>query len=1030
MDLRLEQPWWLAIFALAAIPALFAARQTFPAMSSVRRWSAIVARIVLASLLALALAGLTAIRRTERLSVVAVIDVSESVRRFVPQVDSESGARSDPLTRVRAFLRAAAAARRPDDQLGLVVFDGRAAVVATPTAVDVLDRPFEPPGGAAGSGSEGTDLAGAIRLAAALFPPDATRRMVLFSDGNETTGDALAAARELTGGGAPAASEAIGTPIDIVPLAFARRDSVIIEGLDAPSQAPAGSVIRLRVALQASDPVRGRLSVLYNGEPILNPGGDGLGPRNIELRRGLNIQAVDARLGPGRVHRFEAVFEPEGAYANLSPAAALRSEAFTVTPGGGAVLIVDGVHGQAAPGAEAASPLARLLAAQGMDVVVRPFTGVPPDLVGLQAYDLVILDNVPADAFGRQTHGAIASYVTDLGGGLVMLGGPDSFGAGAWKGTDIEPILPVRLDLPEKLVVSAAAVVFVLDNSGSMARGVMGSSRSQQQIANEGAAMALRTLDKNDLVGVYAFNSGSEEVVPLHKNTDPDRTADAVRGIAPGGGTNMPPALSDARAALARVDAQIKHVVVLSDGQSHGRDELPAIVAGMRAEGITVSAIAVGDGADLPAMQRIARDGGGEFFQVTDPNVLPRVFLKAVRVVRTPMVRLAPFDPVLIPGASSVVEGIGAVPRLTGVNLTQARRDPGIALSMLTPQGEPLLASWNVGLGRVAAFTSDAERWASPWLEWEGYGRLWTQIARSVARPGIGRTLDMTSSIVGNVLRIRAEAVQEDGRPIDLLNVPVTVFGPTGKRIESRLVQVGPGQYTGSVPAEDSGAYVVTAAPRAGATRLAPAIAGAVRPPGGELRALRSNVGLLASIARATGGRLLDIDNPPERGIFDPSFARPVEARSPLWPSLLVASVCVLLLDVGTRRIAWDRLIAREFRSEAERSVLASLRERGAETVGRLASLRGKRGAAGSAPPGGGAAMLGEADARQIAREHQSLRRAARAAGGARAPEAPLSVAPSSSEKTQPERTGAPDNDQSPLMAAKRRARDRMDCGE
>lgn len=152
------------------------------------------------------------------------------------------------------------------------------------------------------------------------------------------------------------------------------------------------------------------------------------------------------------------------------------------------------------------------------------------------------------------------------------------------EGLALEPILPVRLDLPEQLVVPEAAIVFVLDNSGSMAGSVLGSARSQQQIANQAAALAIRSLDERDLIGVISFNSNARLVLPLAKNERPEHAASAVESIS-SGGTNLEPALQLAFEQLKDVEAKLRHVIVLSDGRSRNEELLPDLAGEMFEEG-------------------------------------------------------------------------------------------------------------------------------------------------------------------------------------------------------------------------------------------------------------------------------------------------------------------------------------------------------------------------------------------------------------------------------------------------------------
>src|SRR6185436_9659353 len=229
---------------------------------------------------------------------------------------------------------------------------------------------------------------------------------------------------------------------------------------------------------------------------------------------------------------------------------------------------------------------------------------------------------------------------------------------------------------------------------------------SQQQVANEAAALAVKSLDKRDLVGVIVFNSETSVLVPLAKNDDAKATAEKILSISSGGGTVLGPAMEEAAKQLGQSKAALKHVIILSDGQSMQSETLPGIAAQMRRGGINVSTIAVGDGADDKTMRQIAIDGGGAYYPVTNPSLLPRFFLKAVKIIRSPMVREVEFQPVIHASGSPLVAGLSQPPPLGGLVLTQRRPEATITYAMTAPTGEPLLAHWSVDLGHVAAFTS------------------------------------------------------------------------------------------------------------------------------------------------------------------------------------------------------------------------------------------------------------------------------------------------------------------------------------
>ncbi len=1059
MTLRVDEPLWL-LGLLVMIPAAIVAVRLFRAMSAPRRWSAIVLRGLLMCCLLLLLAGVTLVSRTDKVAVVAVIDASGSVERYFTPPGVQSGPRT--LAQAAAeLLQSRSSDRRADDLLGVIAFAGEARALVplstdqarVPELADALDRTEV---------DAGTNAERALRLAAAMIPPDAAGRIVLMSDGVFTDGDANQAARAIAArdgagvDGDPGGRSRI--PIDVVPLNYVADSESMVESVDAPPTAAAGATVGVRVAIRSSAANTGVLQLLHEGNELdINGPAPGRG-REISIQAGLHIEMVSVPLPPGRVHRFTAVWQPNG-----SDAIAMnnRGEAFTISPGRGSVLLVDGVSNARAGGQGLI--LSETLTQAGIEVETIAPDGVRPDLLWLQQYDLVILQNVPAEGVPRAAHDVLAAGVTQLGIGLIMIGGPDSFGAGGWKGSAIEPILPVRLDLPERLITPAAALVLVIDNSGSMNRPVLGSPRSQQQIANDGAAIAVESMDKTDLVGVITFNNDFSIERRLDRNSDPKQLAKLLRSITADGGTNLPPALDAAHRMLKGAQADVKHIIVLSDGVSQGRESLPDMATAIARDGIKVSAIAIGDGADAGGMAELAQFGGGEFYRVIDPTLLPRVLLKAVRIVRTPLIREGSFNPVTLPTGTPVLEGIGSpLPPLGGLVLTQARPEPTIVYPLATPMtgtgknpgdgGEPVLGYWNVGVGRVAAFTSDAHLWSRAWIAEPVYARFWTQLARTISRAPNDRTQTLTAEVDsgagGDRLTVRLETSQEPSsvraNAPDPLTVEGTLYDPSGTPTPVRLSQIGPGLYEGVAPARAPGTYIITLRPRPGAV-AAPVVAGVVKPAGNEYRRLSSDEAALRRLAELTGGRVMTLGEPGTSELSGGLFARdglqPAEARSPLLHTLLATAIVLLLLDVATRRIAWDRLLSRDLASELSREAAAALRTRTSRAGTMTDRLRPLASAGGSVIgpesqelPG----TLGDEDAARIREEQATRRRLAREQARSSqmshgsTPEHSRSQGPSTSDAASPERSPAPgtsdsaatpvETAESGLLAAKKRA--------
>ena len=928
MSLRFDQPAILLLGLAVAALAVFSWRW-LATMDRLRRTVVVSLRSVVLLSLVVMLAGPRTVREHNDLTVIGVLDLSGSVKQFAQLPPVPDLGRPSTVEYLRRWFRQATQTRAADDRFGLIVFDGEATVISVPVRGEYVDDNLDV------SIADGTNIAGAIRLALAMFPADTARRIVLVSDGNQTAGDALDAAREAAAGVAgradPGHAIHAAVPIDVVPIAYEVTGDVQVVRVESPPTARPGQTVSVRIVLEATAPIGGTLHLRCEGQPVDINGAAAGSSRKIHVPAGRSVQLAQVILGETTIHRFEATFEADDPRADAL-AVNNRAESFTATPGRGTVLVLD------RNGIEALNPLAGALRQADIPVQVRPPQALGEDLLSLQRYDLIILDNVAAFEFSGLQQTLLSRYVHDLGGGLIMVGGEQGFGAGGWNGTDVEKILPLELDPPKELRLAGAALVLVLDKSGSMNQHVAGTRTTQQRIANEAAALAIESLRRETLVGVVTFDFFAHVHVELQRNDDPRRITERIRAITSDGGTNLEPALQAAHRMLRGIDAKKKLVVCLSDGRSH-TTEFDDLVNAMVADGIRITTIAVGDDADHETLKHIAELGGGTFHAVRNPRSLPRVLVDSVQVINTPLLKESPFVPVVRPTGSTLTIGLQGAPTLGGLVITTARTDPTVTVEMTHPDGEPLLAHWQAGLGRVAAFTSDAGgRWSRDWLDWPGFGTFWAQLARPIARPPTSPDTELVTLIRDGQLVIRLDAAREEGF-LDYLHVDGTVYTPAGTSISVRLRQTAPGRYEASVPASAPGNYVVALSPRRGSRRLAPVIGGASQSSSAEFRRFHSNTALLAGIAELTGGRTLSLVQPEAAELFDRSGMPASRAALPAWRSLLWMALALFMLDVAARRLAWDALLVRRSVRRATARVEAPA-VRGRLAAATLASLR------------------------------------------------------------------------------------------
>jgi uncharacterized membrane protein len=880
------------LWGALALPSLWLAWRYLSVLDPLRRLLAVVLRLSLLMALCLLLGGAQCEQEARDVELIVLRDVSESTQ-FVP-VPNDSNLREQ----VDAFVdrvREQDEARQPDDRVGLVMFGRRAVVESVPSASPRSS-------GASSVDPGGTDAAGAVQLGLALSSPRSLRRMLMIWDGNQTSGD-LDAALDL------AASQ--GIPIDVLPLRYQVRNEVIVERIVAPSWRREGEPFDIEVVINSTNSrdVTGSLSLLRQEQLLdLDDRQQGVqGARRVTLRPGRNVERfrVPASMAGG-VMQFRSVFQAD-ASAQASDAILANNTAtgFTVVRGQGRVLYVDSDDGRRG------QYLIPALAREGIRIDSDRLSvdQFPSSLVELQDYDAVILQNIPRGSGGlsEQQQAMLASYVHDQGGGLLMIGGERALGAGGWQGSRLEEVLPVEMEVPARRELPRGAVMLVLDRSGSMSDGFGPMNKLEASIV--ASVKAVESLSGRDLVGVVAFDSGAETILPLADNNK-TRTVAALKGIDIGGGTDISSGLREGYPPLLNAASGFKHLILMTDGHSDPTGCLELAAQGFAA-GVSLSTIGVGDGHDAAFLQGLAAAGGGRYHPVTNPAELSMAFLREASVVRRSLI-LENKDGIDVARTTASSELLGtsdfAAPPVFGLVLTSPKQNPRVEIPLVAGGSrDPLLAFWQSGLGRSAVFASDAyNRWLSGWVGNANFDRFWAQLVRSVARPAESGDFDVRIETRGDRARIVVEALDADDRYRAFLDIAGNVVMPDMSVREVRLAQTSPGTYEAEFDAREAGNYIAGLAWRGPGGARGVIRTGTVVNSSPELRDLRSNDSRLAEVAQRTGGRVL----PP----FDPSVSlftrdglRPVSSPTPLREALLVASLGLLMLDIANRRIAWDR---------------------------------------------------------------------------------------------------------------------------
>jgi Mg-chelatase subunit ChlD/uncharacterized membrane protein len=843
MPVSFVQPGYLWLLLLLA-PLWLLALASPLRLTTWRRWFSLGLRTLIFGVLVLALAGAQFVRSAAHLTTVFVVDNSDSVA---------------PATRVKAdqYIQSALSHMPEGDRGAIVVFGGDAVVERPPSENRQFVRTTVIPP------SDQTDISRALQLALAILPSETRKRIVLLSDGAETRGQAVEAAT---------IARTAGVPIETVSLVGpAVAEDVALEVLAAPPIAREGQQVRLTLQARSGRQTSAELQVLVDRQPVLQT--------TVQLNAGINqIPITVPAPGPG-FHAWEArLVAPDDTIGANNV-----QFGFSEVRGQPRVLLVEGAPGRGA------NLNAALQAAQLNPTVIAP-KDLPSSLIGMDAYDVIVLVDVPYRALPKRAAGLLPAYVRELGRGLLMVGGEDSYAAGGYLDTPVETALPVMMRTRGVKVQPDVALVLVIDHSGSMAG-------QKLELAKEGAAQSFAALTDQDQIGVVAFDESASWAVNLQPKPPADQFLSDLGSIGEGGGTDLRPGLEQATSALERAEAKVKHVVLLTDGQApYNYDD---VIQRMKASGITLSTVGIED--YDPNLKKIAPETGGRFYEVDNPNDIPRLFFdESLRITRRGIVEKE-FTPVITFSAPAVRD-LRAAPPLYGYNAVTPKDTAQVILE--SDEGDPVLAQWQYGLGRAAAWTPDMKgQWAKDWVRWDQFGRFAAQLVGALLPTPSLEGFEASTGIEGTALALDLRAEALDGRARSGLSPVGRIVGADGTIQELPLIEVEPGRYRGTVALPEAGVYRAQVLVKGGdGQALGVVSTGAVVPPSAEYIQRDGNASLLQALADVTGGRA---DLPVEQ-VWESPAATTKQSQPMTWPLLWLA-LLLWPLDIAVRRLLLPR---------------------------------------------------------------------------------------------------------------------------
>lgn len=842
------EPRWF--YLAACIPYFFVVRTySLTDVSDFQQYLSTFFRSLLVVGIAIALARPTWTTTDNRVATVVLVDVSASVS-------------DQQVEQSRSWVESLIAAKASDDKIYVVSFAER----------PVLIRDGKPQGIVRhAEAGEGTNIQAAVQLAYGIFPDGYLPRIVILSDGNETHGDLLSESYR--------ASE-MAVRISYKTFPTERAEEIRVVSLRLPDEIKVGAPFEVKAEIWSTHEDEVELSLKQDDFP--NPLG---AHKKVKLKEGVNWITFKSQAKRAGFTTYKLSMSGAKKDTELGNNASVMTAPVKGRP---RVLYVEG---SAMSNPSSARYFKKALEHQNIDVEVRSPRGMPGTAKELERFDLVFVSDVPAHFVGLAQMNALESYVRNLGGGLVMAGGEDSFGSGGYQGTRMEKILPVRFDGEKTREQPHLAIALVIDRSGSM-------SGQKLEAAKESARATTEVLSPQDLISVVAFDQQPTTIVRLQRASNRMRISSDIGRLSAGGGTDIRPALREAHEILQTANAKVKHIILLSDGRAP-YDGVSELVQDMRASRITVSAVGIGD-ADRNLLQLVADNGDGRLYMTDDLAALPRIFMKETTEAQKSAL-VEDKVKVRINKKVAMIEGTGVAnaPLLHGYVTTRAK--PTAEVVLISDLGEPILARWRLGTGTSVAWTSDIKnRWSVDWLRWSGYPKFWAQVVRTSMRRKVFDSYDLSATVHDGRARVVVDAIDSDDKFVNELETSLEIIDPRDSKTKQSvtMTQNAAGRYVADFAVDRYGSYMLKAVHKRNGKTVAESLGSVALPYPTEYLKTSVHTEAMLHAVTVTDG----IAEPEPAKLLDPGDEH-IAYTQDLWPWVLLLLAGALALDTYLKRL-------------------------------------------------------------------------------------------------------------------------------
>lgn len=787
--------------------------------------------------LVLALADMSIVKTSKDTTTIFLSDLSNSI----------SGNQED----MKQFIREALQSKQEEDHVASIVFGKDVELEAEVTdhlKANILESQVN---------ASYTDIEQALVKSITMMPGDTNKRIVLLTDGKENKGDVSKLVHAIK-------QQNIEMKVKL--LESHLNSEVYVDSFYIPQKVNLGEQFQVHMDIYATMDTEAKVTLIADGEKLTT--------EKMSLTKGSNKYVLNDTAKKMGFVNYELLIEPVHDTVTINNS----YSAFTLVESSPKILIL---YDQVTD----ATQLEKIAESLGLEYDSMQSSMAPTRMENLLKYKSIILCNVSADRLDNGFLDQLDDYVKDFGGGMVAIGGENAYALGGYYKTSLETVLPVNMHMRGIKDKPSVAMMLVIDKSGSM-------SGINLKLAKEAAVRTLEVLEDKDEIGVVAFDDKPYNVVDVQKAENRESIQESILGIMEGGGTSILPALSEAYQELSLSKAEIKHIILLTDGQAENTG-YEGLLANMNDNKITLSTVGIGGSTDTRLLNYLASSGNGRFYLTKDGLSIPRIFAKEAFLATRTYLNNITFTPE-ISSYHSILSSVynEGLPQLHGYVGTSPKDAATVLLS--SPMKDPILVTWQYGLGKTVAWTSDLSgQWSSDYNAWGLNNILWQNIIHYTIENYSREPIELESTFENGEVQVTLTTSGDNDR---LLDTSVQIQTPSSKSMTLNLEPVRKGVYTGSFLPEEIGSYMLKGVQKDQGQILGTGLGGITVPYSEEYKIVK-NTTFKEFIEHVDGEYIQGADQ-----VFSQLDAK-VKTKENATNGLLIIAMFIWIIDIAIRRL-------------------------------------------------------------------------------------------------------------------------------